>query len=240
MTFVKPFQTSNSPQSSNEKTIVDIAAVKYAADIDQIDEKSEGSICLEDLIDASSSGDLSGDSSDKNRSHERTLDQINIRTDQRCDSDGGDDDNSLDNDSKTFQNSRKISSDTEISSRQHRRRREEKKNTWENLSSCTVHSTGDESCMFDMSSRTLLDDCDFESEPDDQAAKIPTVRFSAGNLRARRRESARGSRVQGAPTWDASQMSRITEHTQESSVYKSQSELSGRHSFASTASTGVS
>jgi hypothetical protein len=84
-----------------------------------------------------------------------------------------------------------------------------------------------------MSSRSLLEDCDLDpdaidndthDEISDGIGSIPKtpVRFSAGRSMANR----------GTP------MSRITEHTRESSAYGSYSDLSGRNSFESASPRG--
>ena len=183
----------------------------------------EGSLCLDDLVDEPSIdfaeeeegyGSDASNSDDGSSSVESPLqksgsEEGNNKKDDNDDNDDG---------SSDFNQSRRSTS-------RNRRRRQRNEKGWENLSSSTVYSALGNSVL-DMSSRSLLEDCDFDpdatdndtdDENTDGIGSIPKtpVRFSAGRAMVNR----------GTP------MSRITEHTRESSAYGSYSDLSGRNSF---------
>lgn len=228
------------PLPSNENVKKSSGKPEGAEDATESDMNSEGSLGIEDLLGDHQAIDSDIESDSDNE--EGSLDPLeHPQHDQEGEADSGVEGNP-DNDRLSQCSDGRRSS----SAPQHRqRRRDRKTKDWENLSSCTVYSQGNESCIFDMSSRSLLDDCDFDIDddfsPEDETSK-PTVRFSAGSLRSsnsstnaafiRRNQGA----IAASPT---TPMSRITEHTRESSLYGSQSDTSGRLSFASAASPGA-
>jgi hypothetical protein len=195
------------------------------SDAHENDGKSEGSLCLEDLLDDGSS--------DGNSSIENSCDG------GQCQHHHGDDMANEEESLEVESGMSKSSQRSQSALRQYQRRKEKKQQDWENLSSSTVYTTGYESCVFDMSSRSLLEDCDFEMDfsMGGETTRTPAVRFSAGNLRSNKSEATFGP--QGKTNSSATPMSRITEHTRESSARGSQSDMSDRHSFASGTSPSV-
>jgi hypothetical protein len=125
-------------------------------------------------------------------------------------------------------------------SRIRKRHSGERQRGWENLSSGTVYS-GQEGSIFDMSSRSLLEDFDFEADDDEEDEPMSPprapLRFSAGKVLANRDSSGPAA---GIGIRSTTPMSRITEHTRESSCYGSDLDMSGRNSFASASSLGKS
>ena len=164
-----------------------------------------------------------------------------------------DEDSSLHGSISDIQNKTPTSRSTTASRRRQRAGEARQGKGWENLSPCTVFSGHDSCNPFDMSSRSLLDDCDFLADDSDDEindqddqdfqgdytarlrARREPVRFSAGKVLANRGDAI----LPGSASRQVTPMSRITEHTRESSAYGSYSDLSGRNSFASTSTDGI-
>ncbi|KAG7338371.1 hypothetical protein IV203_009236 [Nitzschia inconspicua] len=198
------------------------------------DMESEGSLCVEDLLNDQIDRSINSSSSNEsNNGDEELVDQLECFMDRERDVH-----DKADSGIASSRISKSPTNGSMSASRKHRLQSKTKKN-WENLSSSTTYSAVYESCAFDVSSRSLLENCDFGVECLLEGGVIPVVRFSAGNVLASSNDASLDLRTKGMSNFPVTPMGRITEHTRESSPYGSQSDISGRQSFASATSPGV-